>query len=267
MKISGESKLLAIIGDPISQAKTPSMANDRLLELDCFGEFVLMPMHVFASDLVTCINGLRQINNFAGAVVTMPHKSKMVDLLDDITPEAELVGAVNVISRQSDGRLKGTILDGEGFVSGLLKAGYIVSGTYCVLAGAGGAASAIAFALLQHGCDGLYIQNRTQKKADELVRRLKKSFPAKTIEAYVPKDVVLDIAINATKLGMRTGDDLPFPESIINRSHLIAECVLAPDVTKLLEKASKLGKRVHKGNHMLQAQIDLMLSFMGVSSK
>ncbi|MFT2098725.1 shikimate dehydrogenase family protein [Marinomonas sp. 2405UD66-6] len=264
MKITGKSKLLAIIGDPIFQVKTPIMANERLAELGCLGQYVLMPMEVHSSDLIRCVEGLRKIKNFSGAVITMPHKKAIVPLLDDIMPEAEIVGAVNTVFYHANGRLQGTILDGEGFVHGLINEGYTVSGSHCVLADAGGAASAIAFSLLKQGCDRLYVQNRTQAKAIELVKRLKRTFPEKNIQAYVPDNQMFDIAINGTKLGMSEEDDLPFSESIIQRSNLIAECVLAPDMTKLLMTAKASGKQIHKGKHMLQAQLDLMLRFMGV---
>lgn len=264
MKITGKSKLLAIIGDPIVQTKTPLIANERLAELGYLGLWVLMPIEVHSSDLAECIEGIKKIKNFSGAVITMPHKKAILPLLDDVTPEAELVGAVNTVLCHGDGRLQGTILDGEGFVQGLINDGYTVSSSHCVLAGAGGAASAIAFSLLQQGCDHLYIQNRTQAKAIELVERLKRAFPEKIIDADVPDNQTFDIAINATKLGMSDEDDLPFSQSIIQQSNLIAECVLAPDMTKLLMTAEACGKRIHKGKHMLQAQLGLMLRFMGV---
>jgi hypothetical protein len=90
-------------------------------------------MHVGTVGLAN--NGaLRHVGNFAGAIVSMPHKMAVVDLLDELT-QARLVGAVNVICRRADGRLVGTILDGEGFVGGL-RAGHRVAGARCLLAGA-----------------------------------------------------------------------------------------------------------------------------------
>ena len=142
------------------------------------GEVVLVPMHVGADGLADCVAALRHVRNFGGAIVSMPHKTAIVDLLDDLTPEARLVGAVNVIQRRADGRLVGTILDGEGFVGGLARAGHRVAGAHCLLAGAGGAASAVAFALAKHGCASLRIVNRTRSKADELAARVGRAFPA-----------------------------------------------------------------------------------------
>jgi shikimate dehydrogenase len=156
------------------------------------------------------------------------------------------------------------VLDGEGFVAGLLDAGHRVRDAVCLLAGAGGAASAVAFALAKHGCARLHLVNRTPAKAAALAVRVSDAFPnvALTIGGDVPAKI--DVAINGTSLGMRAGDALPIDESVIDRSALVAECVIAPDMTRLLEVAQRRGAAIHAGVAMLASQLDLMLDFMGV---
>src|SRR6185436_9805369 len=102
------------------------MANALLAERDRFGAFVLLPMQVPAGGLEEVVAAVRRIENFGGAIVSMPHKGAIVPLLDELTPEARLVGAVNVIRRDAAGRLAGTALDGEGFVAGLRACGHEV---------------------------------------------------------------------------------------------------------------------------------------------
>lgn len=264
MQISGETRILALIGDPVSQARTPAMANQFLMQSGDFGRFVLVPMHVAPSDLQDVMKGLRAMQNFAGAVVTMPHKKSMVALVDELTPEARLVGAVNVIRREAQGTLVGTVLDGEGFVGGLAAAGHTVKGKTCVLVGAGGAASAIAFALAKHGCERLFLLNRTSAKAESLAARLRHSFPDLSVSTAMPLSEEVDITINGTSMGMKPGDELPLPEVLIDRSRLVADCVLAPEISPLLDLARKKGKVIHTGVPMLAAQMKRMLTFMGV---
>ena len=264
MRIDGTTELLGLIGDPVAQARSPGMANQILEQRGKLGPFVLVPMHVPASGLTVFVSGLRTMQNFSGAIVTMPHKTTMAALIDELTPEAQLVGAVNVIRRNADGKFIGTVLDGEGFVGGLLCAGHAVAGKTCVLVGAGGAASAIAFALAKHGCGSLCVLNRTSSKADALARRLREAFPTFAVATALAHEGTIDIAINATSLGMKPGDELPMPETLIDRSSLVAECVITPEVTALLDVAKRKGRQVHTGVPMLAAQIDLMLSFMGV---
>jgi shikimate dehydrogenase len=119
--ISGRTGLLVVLGDPIRQARAPGLVNAALARRG--RDAVLVPLHVRADALVRVVDGLRGMQNLAGAIVTMPHKSAVVALLDDVTAEARQIGACNVVRREPDARLTGTMLDGEGFVAGLGRAG------------------------------------------------------------------------------------------------------------------------------------------------
>lgn len=264
MTISGRTRILGLIADPVVQARSPGMVNAILQQRGAFGAFVLLPMQVPREALGAVVAGLREIRNFAGAIVSMPHKAAIVPLLDELTPEARLVGAVNVVRRNADGRLTGTALDGEGFVAGLRSAGRDVEGTSCLLVGAGGAAAAIAFALARHGCASLVVANRTASKGADLARRVREAFPKLKAVASDGEGGSYDLAINATSLGMNADDALPMSQRTIERSALIAECVVAPETTRLLEVARDRGRSVHTGVPMLAAQLDLMLRFMAV---
>jgi shikimate dehydrogenase len=220
-------------------------------------------MHVPAPGFPAFLAGVRAVRNFAGAVISMPHKVVAAGLVDELTPAARLAGAVNVIRRADDGRLTGTLLDGEGFVAGLRAAGHEVAGARIGLAGAGGAAAAIAFALVGHGCAALTIVNRSAARAADLVDRIRGALPGAPVAAGTVPAGSLDVLINATPLGMPADDPLPFDAEVVGRAELVAECVIAPERTALLDLAARLGKRIHTGVPMLEAQIDLMLEFMG----
>jgi shikimate dehydrogenase len=113
--ISGRTRLLGVLADPVSQARSPATANALLEQQGLFGEYVLVPLHASSDDLTRVITGLRSLQNFAGTIVSMPHKSAIVSLLDEVSPEVDVVGAANVIRREPDGRLIGAVFDGEGF--------------------------------------------------------------------------------------------------------------------------------------------------------
>lgn len=262
--ITGRTKVLGLIADPVVQTRSPDLVNAMLERQGRFGEFVLLPMQVPGGAIAETITALRRMKNFAGAIVSMPHKTAIVTLLDELTPDARLVGAVNVIRRTVEGRMIGTIMDGEGFVAGLKAAGHDVVGASCFLAGVGGAASAIALALARHGCGSLTIHNRTISKAESLVARVRQAFPAVRVEAGEGRGQSYDIAVNATSLGMNNGDELPIANEIIEASTLIVECVIGPEITPLLDLARRKGRAIHTGVHMLEGQLDLMLPFMGV---
>ena len=264
--ISGCTRVLGLIADPIAQARTPAMANALLAQHHQFGQVVLVPMQVSASGLAAFVDGLRAFQNFGGAVVSMPHKTAMAALVDELTPQAQRIHAVNVVRREPDGRLIGTALDGEGFVGGLAASGHAVVGTSCLLVGAGGAASAIAFALAEHGCTSLTLINRTQHKCDALAERIRTDFPNVIVATSIPLNARFDLGVNGTSLGMQASDALPLPDDLIDRCTLIAECVIAPEMTPLLIRARGRGRLIHTGVPMLAAQMALMLSFMGVQN-
>jgi shikimate dehydrogenase len=239
------------------------MANTLLEQQGLLGEYVLVPLHASSEDLVQVIAGLRRLQNFAGSIVSMPHKSAIVPLLDEVSPEVDIVGAANVIRREPEGCLVGAVFDGEGFVAGLYSAGHQVSGKTCFIAGAGGAAAAVACALAKHGCVSLTIANRTTEKSRALAARIQRVWPQVQVQIGAPTARRYDIAINATSLGMQPDDALPIPLEIVDRSSLVAECVLAPEMTRLLEVAQTRGRAIHTGIPMLAEQMNLMLRFMG----
>src|SRR4029450_6773066 len=111
----------------------------------------------------------------------------------------------------------GNVLDGEGFVAGVGSAGRDGGGRSCLLVGAGGAASAIAFALATHGCGSLTIANRTSSKAASLCARVREACPQARVGIGDASEGAYDIVINATSLGMRPEDDLPVAERGVER--------------------------------------------------
>ncbi len=264
--ITGRTWIVGVMADPVAQARALDVGNALLRSRGQHDAFVIVPLQVAADGLEAVVNGMRKTKNLAGTMVSMPHKQKIMSLLDACSAEAQLGGAVNVVRRTADGRLEGHLLDGEGFVAGLVSAGHPVRGASCVLAGAGGAASAIAFALVRNGCKTLTILNRTPSRAEEVISRIQQAFPDAQVATRVPDEGTIDIAINGTSLGMRADDELPFDPALVARCGVVAECVVAPEMTRLLQLAEQKGCKTHKGIHMLQAQIVDLLEYMGAGA-
>ncbi|CAN5241219.1 shikimate 5-dehydrogenase [soil metagenome] len=259
-QITGHTRLLAIVADPIHHVKTPQRINELLRAQGV--DAVMVPMHVAAEDLTTVMNALRCMANFSGCVVTVPHKTKALALCDDVSDEARQIGAVNVVHRMPDGRLRGGMLDGIGFVEGLRGAGISPNGASVYLAGAGGAASAIAFSLAQAGVRHLTVANRSAEKAAGLIERLRHEYPALTTSVGNSDPSGHDLVVNATSLGLRPGDASPLDVSKLDPSQTVAEIIMEPAQTELLKAARARGCRVHEGAPMLASQIRLMAAFM-----
>lgn len=260
--ITGNTRIFGIIADPIHQVKTPEEMN--ALMAACGEDRVLVPMHVNEAQLEHAVGGLRAINNLDGFIVTVPHKSAMVALCDSLSPAATIVGAVNVVRRKPDGRLHGDILDGVGFVAGLRRAGIEPRGMSVYLCGAGGAAQAIAFALGEAGVARLTVANRTRTKAEKLIDRLAGIFPNLSLEVGSADPSGHELVVNATSMGLRENDEYPCDVGRLNSGQIVAEIIMQPERTRLLEAASAKGCRIHMGRPMLQCQIELMAAAMGV---
>ena len=258
--ITGDTRLYAILADPIHHVKTPQSMNRLFKERGV--NAVLVPMHVDAQHLHFAVAGLRAMRNLDGFVVTVPHKSAIVDLCDELTPAASRVGAVNVVRRDLDGRLHGDILDGRGFVAGLRTKGIDPAGMSVYLAGAGGAANAIAFALAEAGIRQLTIANRTSAKAMALIDRVAASYPDLALMAGTEDPSGHDLVVNGTSLGLRPEDPVPCDVARLDPAQIVAEIIMHPAETPLLKAAKAKGCRIHFGAPMLACQIEMMVAFM-----
>ncbi|CAG8863404.1 Shikimate dehydrogenase (NADP(+)) [Pseudomonas fluorescens] len=262
-QISGSTRVYAIIADPIHHVQTPEAINRLFVERG--DDRVMVPFHIRAADLPGVVDGLRGIQSLDGFIVTVPHKTAMLELCDSLSAAARMVGAVNVIRRDPHGRLHGDILDGAGFVAGLRQRQIDPAGMSVYLAGAGGAAKAIAFALAEAGVAKLTIFNRTVDKAQMLIKRLAEEFAG--VELCVGSDDPSghDLVVNSTSLGLREGDELPFDASALNPSQIVAEIIMQPAMTPMLTAALEKGCRIQDGMPMLLGQIELMAAAMAAN--
>lgn len=259
-EITGATRLVGIVADPIGHVRTPQAMNRLFSEVAA--NAVIVPMHVTAADLDTVFAGLRRIGNLSGVVVTVPHKESVVALCDELGPEAALVGAANAVRRTPDGRLIGEMFDGLGLIGGLRAAGIEPAGHDALLVGAGGAASAIAVALARAGVARLTIANRTVTKARQLADRVAAAFPAVAVASGDADPRGHTLVVNGTSLGLKPGDPLPLPVELLDPATVVAEVIMDPTRTPLLVAAAARGCRIHEGRHMLDAQLRLLAEFV-----
>jgi len=260
--ITGKTKLYGIVADPILQVKTPQTINAWMSKHHVDG--ILVPIHVPASGLKSLVEGLRGMINLGGLVVTVPHKTTIIHLCDEVSQAAQLVGAVNIIRRTSAGRLVGDILDGKGFVGGLKQHNIDIKGKKVFLVGAGGAANAIAFSLCESGVQELAVHNRTKSKVEDMFSRLGKIYPSVKMTFATSSPVGYDVIVNASSLGMAETDPLPCAIEALQSNQVVAEIIMSPTLTPLLAAAQQKGCKIQYGLPMLESQIELMVDFMGL---
>jgi shikimate dehydrogenase len=261
--ITGTTRLYAIIGDPIEHVRTPMAFNDYFAARGI--DAVCLPIHIGRDDLPRGWAGLNATLNLDGFIVTAPHKAESAALCDRLEGDGVHTKVVNTVRRDLDGSFSGTLLDGRGFVAGLLGQGHAVKGKRFYLAGAGGAGTALAYALAGSGAAALTIHNRTRSKAEALVGGVKQAAPSCDIRLGTADASGHDIVINATSLGLEPDDGHSFNLDSADKTALVAEVVMKPDMTPLLIAAKARGHRIHFGIHMLNGQVELMMQFLGVS--
>jgi shikimate dehydrogenase len=254
--LSARTKLLGIIGYPVGHSLSPRMHNAAFAADGA--DYVYVAMDVVPDRLPTAVGGLAALG-FVGFNVTMPHKKAILPLLDELDKTARLSGAVNTVVAGEEG-LQGLNTDGSGFVEACGEAGVFLAGRRVLILGAGGAAAAIAVAVLGEGASRLYIVNRTIGRAEEL--RAKLSETARGVEILVrPFDGVdkvaaeAEVLINATYLGMKKRDPLPLPAESLSAEKVVCDAVyLAGAETALIRRAREAGARTVSGERMLLYQ-------------
>ncbi|MCR8845852.1 shikimate dehydrogenase [Paenibacillus sp. SC116] len=254
--ISSSTQLLAVIGDPIRQSKSPLMHNAALQA--CHLDGVYTAFQVPSEQLEQAIAGMRALG-IKGMNVTIPHKEQVIHYLDQLDESASASGAVNTIVNDN-GTLIGYNTDGLGYVRSLKEeSGVDVSSASIIIIGAGGAARGIAYALLREGCRKLYVANRTKERAFQLAEDLKE-FGAvipigidEGIPDLNPDEV--NVLIQTTSVGMHPQvDDSPVATAWLRRHMVVSDIIYNPLRTKLLQSAEQLGATVHEGLGMFVYQ-------------
>lgn len=260
LPISGATRTVFVIADPVFQLRTPQAQNaiwqERGLDL------VTVPAHVPASHLPGFLDMMRATRSTAGAVVTVPHKQAAAGLCDELGPDAVISGAINAIRRTKDGRLVGETFDGAGFVAGLREQGIDPAERAVLLMGAGGAASAVAAALVGAGIASLDIENRTPAKAEALAQRLSDRLGFADVSVGGTRAADADLVVNATSVGMTPGEDVFFDVERFAADAVAADVIVSGELTPFLAAAAARGLTVHEGRHMLIGQMQPIADFL-----
>ena len=261
MAIDGATRLFGIIGDPIEKVRSPGFFNAVFARSGVNAAF--LPLHVTAADLAMVWQGVKRLRNLDGLSVTMPHKGAMVPLLDRVLPNAAAVRAVNTIRRSADGMWEGEMFDGEGLVAALRDAGVTLTGARVHQVGAGAVGRAIAVALVRAGVGAITLADRVAGRADEVAAMVAAAAP--TVRVATSGDrAEADIVVNATPLGMREDDPLPFETVGLRSTQVVADVIPQPEVTPLLAAAAAAGCRTVNGKAMHEGQARLAAAFLGI---
>jgi len=259
--ISGKTTLIAHLGYPTEAFKAPLIYNPWFESKGI--DAVVVPMGVKPEDYATSLRSIFRFSNIRGALVTMPHKVATVALVDEVTPTGQIAGACNAILLRPDGSLLGDQFDGAGFVRGVQRKGLPLQGARALVSGNGGVGCAIAASLAAAGVAHLALYDSHAAASQALAGRLRKHYAALEIATDSNDPDGFDLIVNATPLGMKDDDPLPFDVSRIAARTFVGEVVMKQTITPLLAAAQSKGCRVQIGTDMLYEMIPAYLEFFG----
>ncbi|MBI5740278.1 MAG: shikimate dehydrogenase [Nitrospirae bacterium] len=244
MELSGKTKIIGIFGNPVEHTLSPAMHNAAFQTLGL--DMAYVPFRVLPEDLPDAVRAVRTLN-LQGVNITVPHKENVIPLLDEVDKEAEFIGAVNTVVN-TDRRLKGYNTDGRGFMNSLSEAGLSAEGKTVLMIGAGGASRAVGY-YLSDKASGLFLYDVDRPKAEKLTADLQNIRSNVVLLENISDVVKPDVLINATPLGLKPGDPLPFDPDRITSGMVV--CDLIYRKTALLREAEKKGAKTMNGLGML----------------
>ena len=269
--INGSTTLVGLVGSDIRLSRSLPIHNSAFQALDLNWAYLPLPVEPQTTrNLESAVYGLKALG-FAGANITMPFKESIIPFLDEVTPAAQRIGAVNTILIKPDKRIVGGNSDSGGFLADLRENNIQWNNRQVLLLGAGGAARAVAYGLAETGCPELCIFNRTHQRAHKLAEDILNHFPQQSVKV-ISKIKASHIAtnsliINCTPVGMKgiyapSGNDLLWPNEIpFLKTQVIVDLVYAPLETPLLKKAKAMGAVTINGLGMLVQQAALSFSW------
>ena len=245
--------LAGVIGSPIAHSKSPRLHRHWLAKYGIAGEYV--PLHVEKNDLREVLRALPKMG-FVGANVTIPHKVAVLDIADQVSDRATLIGAANTLIFHEDGKIIADNTDGYGFLANLKQGapGWRPDLGPAAVLGAGGAARAVIVSLLDAGVPEILLANRTRTKADVL----RSEFGSRVrVFEWVQAGNMIEAAttvVNTTSLGMVGSPELRVPLDGLQPRTVVTDLVYNPLRTHLLDEAEKAGCTVVDGLGMLLHQ-------------
>lgn len=267
--INGKTDVYLILGDPVEQVRAPESFNLIFAKLGM--NAVLVPVQVPANHVKDFVRAAFFAGNVKGLLLTIPHKSLVMDMLDECSALARLAGAVNAIRCTTDGQLVGDLFDGEGLVQSLNDFGIAYTGKRVLMLGAGGGAAAIAASLVSPdskvstgSAAEVALYDPTPHKAETLAKRLATAASTRIVAVDSPDPSDFDLLINATPLGLNVSDPMPCDVSRMAPHAALVDILMKNQPSPVVQAARKRGLVAQPGFEMLIQQSSLYLDFFGL---
>lgn len=251
MEMTYNTKLYCLIGNPVEKSLSPLIHNYSFKKNNIDG--VYLTFKIEEDNIKNFIDTVRTLD-IKGFNVTIPHKVKIMEYLDEIEENAKKLGAVNTV-KNIDGKLIGYNTDGLGYIKMIKEKNVSIIDSNILILGAGGAARGIIFSLLKEKPKKILILNRTLSKAEDIKKELENKNTK--IEIDILDNEKLDLkeyslVINCTAVGMEPKiEETPIEVERLSKEAVVTDIIYKPLETKLLKESKKQGNKVIGGIGML----------------
>jgi len=250
LMITARTRVFALLGDPVEHSLSPVLQNQAFAEAGVDGVYVAL--RAGTEDLSGLVRALSVAGG--GGNVTLPHKEKVVRVLDKPSASVRRTGACNTFWLKDD-KVHGENTDVDGLSRALERfLGRSAEGMTVLLLGAGGAARAALVALLDDGAKEVQLLNRTTERARAVSRRIGGERVRVVETASGAAGGRFDLVVNATRLGMAPGDDLPLDLAELGWAGAVLDLVYGPEETPFVKEARTLGIQACDGGEVLVQQ-------------
>lgn len=261
-EITGHTRLTGLLGSPVSHSISPMMHNESFCELGL--DYVYLAFDTKPEQLITVVEGLRAMN-VRGFNITMPHKTAMCSLCNELSPAAKIIGAVNTVVNEN-GTFIGYNTDGVGYIRALKDIDYEIKDKKITLLGAGGAATSIFVQAALDGAKEISIFSRRSpfyERAEHIIDALAQHTDCKIHLYDFTNPLILkreiaesSLLINGTSVGMApdTEQTLITDPSFLHKNLIVSDVIYNPRETAFLRLAREAGCRTQNGLSMLLYQ-------------
>ena len=256
MHLRGTTRLLGILGNPLSHSFSPAMHNSGIESLGL--DLVYLPLQIPNESLETCLRAMQALP-FLGANVTMPHKRAIIPFLDEVSEISKTIGAVNTLIFK-DGKISGTTTDPDGFLAGFAEAGHNFDGKSVAVLGNGSTARTIVFSLfLKSRPKSVVLVARDPSKSNaiisEIQSKLNRDLQQIDFADYPARRTEFDILVQTTPVGMHPDTEQSLiPAEYLEPGQIIYDILYNPEETALMRHARTRGCSIVGGLGMLVHQ-------------
>ena len=243
--IDGKTRIYGVVGDPVEQSLSPAMHNAAFASAGINAVYVALRVcEPFSGGIATAAETL----GLSGFNVTAPYKNIVMAQLDSLSEKASFLESVNTVVK-TEGGWFGDSTDGDGLVQSLKENEAPPEKKIFLVRGAGGSASAVVFALAEHGASAVHVINRTPSRSQTLIGKMKTKFPDTFFSTSVPEGT-FDVIVNTAPM-KKENDACPLENEVLARCETVVDIIYSPLRTGLLERADALLKRNVQGTGML----------------